>query len=109
MSIHSSRETSRRKMLWFLLTGAGLLGGCHVRPGYKPVLPESCVWVKFPYTWICVDPEEGKAVPGEETLKWKTIPRKTFDFCFAPPLSRGRARELLLQCPPVRALRGVVM
>jgi hypothetical protein len=70
----SHREMHRREVIWLLLSGIGLLGGCSTRPGYKPTLPESCVWLKFPYTWMCIDPNEGMPVPEQETSKWDPIP-----------------------------------
>jgi hypothetical protein len=70
----SNREVNRRKVVWFLLSGAGLLAGCSTPSGYKPTLPESCTWLKFPYTWICVDPKEGNEVPSSVTSMWDSIP-----------------------------------
>jgi hypothetical protein len=74
MSSTDGRKAGRREALWFLLSGAGLLAGCTIQSGYKPTLPESCVWAKFPYTWLCIDPEEGDAVPEQETKLWEPIP-----------------------------------
>ncbi len=68
------RNCSRREAVWFLLSGVGLLGGCVSPSGYKPTLPESCVWTKFPYTWICIDPKEGEVVPEKETASWDPFP-----------------------------------
>lgn len=86
----SDREVNRRKVVWFLLSGVGLLVGCSTPSGYKPTLPESCTWLKFPYTWICIDPKEGGVVPGAETSMWDSIPLysskcKDVGF-FTPPL-----------------------
>lgn len=80
------RKVNRREMVWFLLSASGLLGGCVTRSGYKPELPESCVWVKFPYTWVCVDPEEGNVIPPEETALWGSSPLTTLDFAWTCPL-----------------------
>lgn len=74
ISLPSIREDANRKVCWFLLSVAGLLAGCTTPTGYKPVLPESCTWLKFPYTWMCIDPEEGKAIPKKETAAWDFIP-----------------------------------
>ncbi len=42
------REVLPKMAVWYLFGGAGLLGGCHTPSGYKPALPESCSWLKFP-------------------------------------------------------------
>lgn len=90
ISRYDRREAGCRKALWFLLSGVGLLGGCQTRYGYKPTLPESCVWVKFPYTWVCVDPEEGRPVPEQETKLWDPVPlasiSRQHQFAFENPI-----------------------
>jgi hypothetical protein len=80
------RKTHQGNLVWLLLTGVGLLGGCSTTSGYKPTLPDSCVWTKFPYTWICVDPEEGKVVPKQETELWGPYPLSMLEFTFPQPL-----------------------
>lgn len=79
-------KVNSREVIWLLLTGSGLLGGCSTLSGYKPDLPESCVWVKIPHTWICVDPEEGHTVPKEESELWGSYPLSMLEFQFNPPL-----------------------
>ena len=89
-SLTSTREGVVRKVHWFLLGVAGLLAGCTTPSGYKPALPESCTWLKFPYTWMCIDPEEGKAIPEKETAAWDFIPHddpQCDGVVFDPPLS----------------------
>lgn len=89
-SLPITREGGDRKVYWFLLSVVGLLAGCSTPSGYKPTLPESCTWLKFPYSWICIDPEEGKAIPRKETLAWEFIPPdhpQCDGVVFDPPLS----------------------
>lgn len=96
-SLTSIREDVNRKVYWFLLGAAGLLAGCSTPTGYKPVLPESCTWLKFPYTWMCIDPEEGKAIPSKETAAWDFIPYddpRCDGVKFDPPLSIEDLTEL---------------
>jgi hypothetical protein len=84
--LNCGRKSVRREAIWLLLTGSGLLGGCTTLSGYKPDLPESCVWAKVPHVWICVDPEEGKPVPDTETKLWGSYPLSMLEFVFEPPL-----------------------
>jgi hypothetical protein len=92
-----SRKARHREVLWFLLTGTGLLGGCTTPSGYKPVLPDTCEWVKFPYTWICIDPNEGNKVPEQETSSWQPLPLGSFDEAFDPPLSIADLEEAITE------------
>ncbi len=80
------REVLPKMAVWYLFGGAGLLGGCHTPSGYKPALPESCSWLKFPYTWVCIDPEEGRHVPEEEASARGPYPLETLDFAWKSPL-----------------------
>lgn len=91
----SGRKVGRRETIWFLLTGAGLLGGCVSPSGYKPALPESCEWLKFPYTWVCIDPKEGNMpVPKQETEMWKPLPLDKLDWVYEEPISYEELRSL---------------
>jgi hypothetical protein len=103
----SRRKAGHREMIWFLLSAAGLLGGCITRSGYKPVLPESCVWTKFPYTWICIDPKEGEAVPGEETKLWGSYPLENLDFEYSTPLQWEDLVRFTKSCPVVPLLEDL--
>ncbi len=103
------RETPHRMVVWYLFGGAGLLGGCHTPSGYKPALPESCTWLKFPYTWVCVDPAEGRHVPEKEASVRGPYPLETLDFAWESPLrweeltgKSGKAPLCLLDaCPEI--------
>lgn len=86
LAFTGARKCDYREVIWLLLTGVGLLGGCSTSSGYRPTLPESCVWAKFPYTWICVDPEEGKVVPKQEAESWGPYPLSMLEFTFSHPL-----------------------
>ena len=70
------QKCSRREAILILLSGVGCLGGCQTPSGYRPTLPESCVWLKFPYTWMCIDPREGGDVPPskESTEQGSSLP-----------------------------------
>jgi hypothetical protein len=81
------RREAPHMVVWYLFGGAGLLGGCHTPSGYKPALPESCTWLKFPYTWVCVDPEEGRRVPEKEASMRGSYSLETLDFIWESPLS----------------------
>jgi len=53
-------KVNRRKAIALLLGGMGCLGGCETTLGFKkPVLPESCYWLEFPYAWVCFPLNEG--------------------------------------------------
>lgn len=80
-------------VVWYLFGGAGLLGGCHTPSGYKPALPEECVWLKFPYTWMCIDPNEGKPVPREEAEMRGPYPLENLDFSWSSPISWDDLRD----------------
>ncbi len=88
MKNHTLKK-ARRETVWLLFGASGLLGGCSIHSGYKPDLPESCVWTKFPYTWICVDPNEGHTVPEQETKLWGSYPLSMLEFTFPHPLQPG--------------------
>lgn len=85
-NIRWDRKISHREVVWLLLTGAGLLGGCSTHSGYKPALPDSCVWAKIPHVWICIDPEEGRPVPEKESKLWGSYPLSMLEFQFDFPL-----------------------